>query len=363
MRGGPMRDYQLAVFIGRFQPFHNSHLEVIKYGLEIADQVLVVVGSSHAARSTKNPFSFTERELMINSGCEGLSGVKIEGVRDYFYNTQFWLANVQAVVDRHSRPGDSVALIGSYKDASSFYLNLFPQYDLKLAETGPSHGTEIRDLMWKAAENESGSIMPDWEGKLGIDETKIHPIGKFVPPHVYSTIAWFLATKEFATLAKENQFIKNYKNAWSNSPFPPTFVTTDAVVTCSGHVLVVERGMNPGKGLFALPGGFLKQDEEIEDGMLRELREETRIRVSKQALSEKIVGSKVFDYPGRSTRGRTISHGYHIQLRDGSLPEVKGGDDAKRAFWMPLWDVTKNEHMFFEDHAHIINYFTNVGAR
>ena len=97
--------------------------------------------------------------------------------------------------------------------------------------------------------------------------------------------------------------------------------------------------------------------------MLRELREETRIKIPKAGLEEKIVGSKVFDYPGRSTRGRTISHGYHIRLRDGSLPEVRGSDDAKRAFWMPLWDVTKNEENFFEDHAHIINYFTNVGGQ
>lgn len=358
-----MRDYKLAVFIGRFQPFHNSHQEVIKQGLEIADRVLVVVGSSHAARSIKNPFSYEQREAMIRFSQPRPAGVLVEGVRDYYYNTQFWLANVQAVVDKNSSPGDNIALIGSYKDSSSYYLNLFPQYDLKLVSTSDVHGTDVRDLLWAGAKNSYGTTMPDHEGKIKCNEQILWQIADKVPEGSFNLIKQFVRQEAYGTLAKENEFLEKYKESWKDAPFAPTFVTTDAVVTCSGHVLVVERGMNPGKGLFALPGGFLKQDEEIEDGMLRELREETRIRVSKQALSEKIVDSKVFDYPGRSSRGRTISHGYHIQLRDGSLPEVKGNDDAKRAFWMPLWDVVKNEDRFFEDHAHIINHFTNVGAQ
>jgi bifunctional NMN adenylyltransferase/nudix hydrolase len=67
----------------------------------------------------------------------------------------------------------------------------------------------------------------------------------------------------------------------------------------------------------------------------------------------------VFDHPERSLRGRTITHAYHIKLKDGKLPEVKQGSDAKGAFWMPLMDVGRCEDKFFEDHAHIISYFVN----
>ena len=161
-------------------------------------------------------------------------------------------------------------------------------------------------------------------------------------------------------MCKEWDYINSYKASWASAPFPPMFVTTDAVVVQSGHVLVVERKHNPGKGLFAVPGGFVKENQKIEDSMLRELKEETRIRVDNQILRSEIVASKVFDHPLRSLRGRTISHGYYIKLKDGPLPEVRADDDASRAFWMPLMDVARYEDRFFEDHAHIITYFVGL---
>src|SRR6266853_5831651 len=58
-------DAALAVVIGRFQPFHNGHLELVKKAFEIAPEVLVLVGSSQIARDIKNPFTFSERQDMI----------------------------------------------------------------------------------------------------------------------------------------------------------------------------------------------------------------------------------------------------------------------------------------------------------
>ena len=143
-----------------------------------------------------------------------------------------------------------------------------------------------------------------------------------------------------------------------SSPFPPVFVTADAVVTCSGHVLVVTRGGNPGKGLLALPGGFVRSNERIKDAAVRELKEETRIKVDKPVLKRAIVDSEVFDYPARSERGRTVTHAFHIKL-EGKLPEVKltGADDAVKCQWMPFVEVMRRADEFFEDHIHIVNNF------
>ena len=60
-------------------------------------------------------------------------------------------------------------------------------------------------------------------------------------------------------LVEEQAYIKRYKDIWADAPYAPTFVTTDAVVIQSGHVLLVKRRTAPGKGLWALPGGFLKE--------------------------------------------------------------------------------------------------------
>ena len=60
-----MKDYAYAVYIGRFQPFHNEHLEVVRKGLEIADEVIIVIGSCNAAPNIRNPWSFEDRRKMI----------------------------------------------------------------------------------------------------------------------------------------------------------------------------------------------------------------------------------------------------------------------------------------------------------
>jgi bifunctional NMN adenylyltransferase/nudix hydrolase len=81
--------------------------------------------------------------------------------------------------------------------------------------------------------------------------------------------------------------IEKYKESWKAAPFPPTFVTVDAVVVQSGHVLLVKRKAMPGAGLWALPGGFLNQEETLLDGAIRELKEETKIKVPVPVLKGK----------------------------------------------------------------------------
>ena len=92
---------------------------------------------------------------------------------------------------------------------------------------------------------------------------------------------------------------------------------------------------------------------------MRELKEETGIKLPIPELKKAIVDERVFDHPGRSLRGRTITHAYCFNLGRGDLPQVKGMDDADKAWWMPLDSVYGQKAMFFEDHFHIINYFIN----
>lgn len=352
-------EYRLAVFIGRFQPFHKGHEQMIQYGLSIADKVLVLVGSAGAAPSPKNPWSFEQRRVMIWSSFEMNQRVEIRPLRDYYYSHDSWIADVQAKVSEFTKAGDTVALIGTYKDGSSYYLNSFPQWEFQTAPTVAINATDLRESLFEAVT----TPLRDWERKVVLDATHHDAVAKAtVPNAVKDFLSEWQKTSAYGDLASEYHYVKDYKAQWANSPYPPTFVTTDAVVTCSGHVLVIKRKINPGKGLYALPGGFLRPSEHILDGMIRELREETAIRVDKLILRSSIVGSKVFDHPDRSLRGRTISHGYHIKLRDGELPEISANDDAAEVLWMPLWDVIANERNFFEDHAHIVHYFVSAGS-
>ena len=75
-----------------------------------------------------------------------------------------------------------------------------------------------------------------------------------------------------------------------------------------------------------------------------------------------IVDRDVFDHPLRDLRGRVITHAFCLNLPPGTLPEVKGSDDADKAWWMSVLDIDNNRERFFSDHWHIIDRFRARGA-
>ena len=107
----------------------------------------------------------------------------------------------------------------------------------------------------------------------------------------------FAETEEYQQIIRELEFIEKYKSQYSSFPYPPTFVTVDAIVVQSGHVLMIRRRAEPGKGLLALPGGFLDalSDKSLENAMIRELREETCLKVPDKVIRGHIENVKVFD--------------------------------------------------------------------
>ena len=146
-------------------------------------------------------------------------------------------------------------------------------------------------------------------------------------------------------------------DGYDTSAYPSFAVTVDIVIlTMRGghlHVLLVQRGGEPYAGMWALPGGFKRPDETLDEAARRELREETRLKVPAPVLKGSIRRQEVYDDPYRSARGRTITHAFYMELEpNASLPKVKGGDDARQARWVPLGELTPER--LFEDHYFII---------
>ena len=337
------KPYGTLVLIGRFQPLHNAHLEIIKRCTALTDQLVIIVGSANQPRTYKNPFTFSERERMIKAATAGLSmRVYVEPNIDTIYNDQAWAVRVQGIHSKYQCLGTKTAIIGHKKDDSSFYLDMFPQWDfVNVEEIEPLGATDIRDLYFKRSYNSNF-------------------IKNVVPETTYDFLQDFRRTEEFEQIIREREFVETYKKQYASLPYPPVFVTTDAVVIQSGHVLMIKRRSEPGKGLWALPGGFLNADTDgsVQDAMIRELREETGIKVPAPVLKGSIQDNRVFDAIGRSARGRTITHAFKIVLPDGELPKVKGMDDAEKARWVPIAEVKSDQ--CFEDHYEILQHF--VGA-
>lgn len=347
------KTYHTAVFIGRFQPIHKAHEYIIREGLKIADEVIVVVGSSFAAPTLRNPFTFEQRREMIKAVFP-FANVKVVPVMDYPYNDKKWINAVKTIVssNRSYTPDPmKTVLIGHGKDESSYYLNLFPSwssFDPGVSPDGMLNATDIREQLYTTREG-----------------TVLSKCSKEVEP-VIRRILWkqdggARHTDQYQTLLDEYDYAKKYKEDFGLSPYgkEPIHTTVDAIVTQADKVLLIRRKGIPGKGLWALPGGFLEPNERILDGTLRELKEETVLKLPEPVLIGSIKGSHVFDAPHRSIRGRVISYATYFELnREKPLPKVKGADDAWSAEWVDIECI--DSQTMFEDHFGILDYFLNI---
>ncbi|MDP2114385.1 MAG: NUDIX hydrolase [Bacteroidota bacterium] len=111
--------------------------------------------------------------------------------------------------------------------------------------------------------------------------------------------------------------------------YPRPAVTVDAIlISKQNSVLLIERGREPFKGKWALPGGFIDMEEQLETACMRELEEETGIRISE------LKQFKAFGAVDRDPRHRTISVIFYAFTEDEIIAQA--GDDAAKAQWFPL---------------------------
>jgi len=131
----------------------------------------------------------------------------------------------------------------------------------------------------------------------------------------------------------EDEFLATY----DPSVFPRIGVTTDVILFAEAggrlHVLLIERGNHPYKGRWALPGGFVEPEEDLDDAARRELAEETGVMLPADVLEQ----VRAYGTPGRDPRMRIVTIAFSAVVPD--LPQVRGGSDAARARFWPVDDL------------------------
>lgn len=348
----------LVVFIGRFSPFHNGHAAVLKRAMQTYKTVLVLVGSSGQARTTKNPFTFDERANMIrnfvldtmtDSKGHLPAALRIKPIYDHPYNDQAWIRGVQDAVDQAKDEfsdiiglNPTVYLTGADRDRSTWYLNSFGNLFKPDFVTADDHdlvlsATQVREILF------SSMYPKDLQG-----------IASMVPETTLDFLRGFWGGAIHNGLVKEYSYIENYKKMYAGLKFPVSIQTVDTCVIQSGHVLVGERINFPGQGLWCMPGGHLDVDknERLVDAAIRELMEETRIELSKAQLYGSIKSKECFDHPDRSLKARVITMCYLLKLDDSKpLPKIRPQvGEMKRVFWLPINEGLKRRDMWFDDH-------------
>ncbi|HDZ46816.1 hypothetical protein LCGC14_0120810 [marine sediment metagenome] len=347
-------DFDCLVFIGRFQPLHLGHLAIIGEALKRARQVIILVGSAWQARSLRNPWRFDERQAMIRATFDDADNQRLEitPLLDALYNDDVWVRDVQRKVRDLAVPANArlprIGLIGASRGQSSYYLSLFPQWEsVSVPPVEGISASQIRERLFHSP----GST----------DDYLTTGAYHDLPPGVIRGVKQFCKTSAYHQLLEEQKLLDQYRQAWAQAPYPPIFVTVNAVVVQSGHVLLARRTAAPGKGLYALPGGFINPHERLLDACLRELRERLRLKVPEPVLKGSLRGQRLFDEPHRSWRGRTLAEAFYFALRpEQQLPRlkpVKGGDHAR---WVALADLEPDS--LFEDHFFIIQNFLGLPA-
>ena len=149
------KKYDVLVYIGRFSPIHNGHIETIKTAAKLCKKLIIIVGSSHGPRTIKNPWTFEERKNFIEESINGIddSNVKaididIVSVVDYMYNDERWATHIQNIVNCQAN-SHNIGIIGHEKDESSYYIHMFPQWTKHLInavtiDSNVINGTDIR---------------------------------------------------------------------------------------------------------------------------------------------------------------------------------------------------------------------------
>jgi 8-oxo-dGTP diphosphatase len=129
-------------------------------------------------------------------------------------------------------------------------------------------------------------------------------------------------------------------------------VTVDLAIFTVRHeelqILLIRRGKQPFRGMLALPGGYVREEESLDEAALRELSEETGVDGRKLHLEQ----LRAFGTPDRDPRGRVVTVAYLALGPD--LPVPQAGTDAQSADWVPVTTVLDPRTQLAFDHAVIV---------
>lgn len=328
------------VYMGRFQPFHNGHLDVlnqVKQVMTDRDQIMILVGSADE-EGVRNPLSAAVRQAMIYKVLNEVFPKKETYVRLVNNSAYDWQEFGVQVQDKlmPDMQLDDVCLVGF--EYIKEYADLVGCNYLVVKENLKVHATDIR----KALLDPEANML-------------------YLKDNIPACILPMLLERQ--QIFKDIAAVQEKYRKDTNCKYATVFKTVDNVVVAGGHVLMIHRKDN---GKLALPGGFQDPTEKAEAGARRELLEETCLDIS-GLRPEKV---DRFDEPYRDPRcsefinAETTAFLWKLPMSYEAgptgvmmrkFPEVKGADDALDAEWIPIWQLRiKQNKDFHADHKKIV---------
>lgn len=184
---------RIGILIGRFQPFHNEHLNLVLRALDEFDKLIIVIGSGRQDRSFKNPFHGFERRDCIGKSVPkaALGRIRFIIQTDYPGNNPKWVAEIQQRILEENLGDDAEFFItGHKKDETSFYVDIFPWPFVPLSGSRILNATDIRKSYF------SGESINKWGKDLPLPVVEFMVQFKVWPIYVEGSAAFKIIQME-----------------------------------------------------------------------------------------------------------------------------------------------------------------------
>jgi bifunctional NMN adenylyltransferase/nudix hydrolase len=318
---------KLALVIGRFQPLHNGHVDLIMEAKDAGDKVLVLVGSTNKLPDFKNPFSYEERKALLEETFG--SSIEIRPLPDRDSDDE-WTQDVVAHVLSIEEDPTEVMVFCSDKD-EAFYRKalVFP---VTTVNNVAISATEIRESWY--TDDVRYNDMPTCSALL-LEEHKDHS----------------RLTIEYATTLHMKDR-KTLGHPFGNPMEPVSF----AVIIQNGQVLVGRRAGPRGAGQLGLAGGFVENTETTLEAAMRETKEELGLDLKElikngqavcmaQAVSENLGDLGV----------RTLGVNYLFVIKPDAEVEINVDSGETTGYsWVSYLDICEDKTLLFFNHNQIV---------
>lgn len=317
--GSPLN--RVCLVIARFHPLTRACEALLKSKVEAGYDLKVCIIGANAPRSHRYPCTAEEQAAMLAT--IGFDAVAIEEV------------------------------LGRARRKRQF-LDIAPRADILIIDK--AYGGFLKED-WDAGHvSEVSKIVLDGAMHAKNCWLSGSPITE-VSGEVLKILESSLLPSDRVRLWEEECYVQKYRGSWAAAPYTPVLATVDVVIQKDGRVLLIERGGDVGRGLWALPGGFVEPDETVFDAARRELLEETGADLDFETATGCLRQTATFDDPNRSSRVRAITHAFHFDLTGHPLDTLEAGDDAAALQWVDVESALKMRPVMFEDHFLMLEYF------
>lgn len=318
---------KLGIVIGRFQPVHWGHLDLIDKARKDNDSTLVILGSVNRLPDFKNPLTPDERQGLLEKLLYAGDDCVIQRQNDRPTDDE-WVQDIVARVNNIEEDPTQVTLYCAKKDEEFYRSNFI--YNVETVDTRSISATDVRHAWYHKSL---------WTVEDDVPQATLDLLNEFPDFEIYR--------KEWET-GREMAFKKKEGHPFGNPLEPVSF----AVIVQDNKILTGFRGGDRGYGTPGLPGGYVENTESTLQACMRETKEEMGIDLEMLIITgQAVCMAQAVEENLDDIGTRTIGINYLFVIKpEVDLEITVDGEETLDYQWIPLRDILEEKTLLFYNH-------------